>query len=111
MAPFVTVPLSVMRGVAEEVDHAFGITPGAQAGCWTPAIDVEQYQDHLMVTAELPGLKKEEVKIELMDGSLVIKGEHHREHKTYHKGLHREERRLGNSTDRFRCRWEPGQTR
>ena len=95
MAHFVTVPLGVMRDVAEGMDHAFGITSGAQAGCWTPAIDLEQYQGHLMVTVELPGLTKEEVKIELMDGSLVIKGEHHRELKTYHKGLNIEERRYG----------------
>jgi HSP20 family protein len=95
MAQLVTAPIGVMRDVAQGMDHAFGITPGAQAGCWTPAIDLEQYQGQLMVTVELPGLKKEEVNIEVMDGSLVIKGEHHREHRTYHKGLHMEERRYG----------------
>ena len=95
MAHLVTAPIGVMRDVAEGMDHAFGITPGAQAGSWTPAVDLEQYQGRLLVTVELPGLTKEEVKIELMDGSLVIKGEHHREHKTYHKGRHIEERRFG----------------
>jgi HSP20 family molecular chaperone IbpA len=34
-----------------------GITPGAQAGRWTPAIDFEQCDGHLVVIAELPGLK------------------------------------------------------
>jgi HSP20 family protein len=95
VASLVTAPLGVMREVAEGMDHAFGITAGAQAGCWTPAIDLEQYQGRLMVTVELPGLKKEDVKIELTDGSLVIKGEHHQEHKTYDKGMHIEERRYG----------------
>src|SRR6185369_9889524 len=95
MAPLVTIPLRVIRDVAEGMDHAFGITPGAQAGCWTPAVDLDQFQGRLMLTVELPGLTKEEVKIEMTDGSLVIKGEHHREHKTYHKGRHMEERRYG----------------
>jgi HSP20 family protein len=95
MMSFVTVPLAVMRGVAESVDHTFGITPGAQAGRWTPAIDFEQCDGHLAVSAELPGLKKDEVKVELTDGSLVITGEHNREYKADHKGLHRLERRFG----------------
>src|SRR6476659_1906092 len=48
IAPFVTVPLGVMRDVAEGVEHAFGIDPGSQAGSWTPAIDLDQFQDHLL---------------------------------------------------------------
>jgi len=95
MAPFVAVPLALMRGVAESVDHAFGVTPGALAGRWTPAIDFEQCDGHLVVTAELPGFKKEEVKVEVTGDSLVIKGEHNPEHKSDHPGLHRTERRYG----------------
>jgi HSP20 family protein len=79
----------------EGMDHILGITPGAKPGCWTPAIDFEQCQGRLVVTAELPGLKKEEVKVELTDGSLVIKGEHNREHKTDHEGSYKFERRYG----------------
>jgi HSP20 family protein len=95
IASFVTIPLDLMRGVMEGIDHTLGITPGAKPGCWTPAINFEQCQGHLVVTAELPGLKKDEVKVELTDGSLVIKGEHNREHKTHHEGLHKFERRYG----------------
>ncbi len=93
--PLVTVPFGFMRGVAEEVDHAFGITPGAQAGRWTPAVDVEHYGGKLVITAELPGFKKEEVKVELIGGALVIRGEHKRERRTEPEGYHRLERRIG----------------
>lgn len=48
-----------------------------------------------MVTAELPGLKKEEVKVELSDKVLIIEGERSREHKTDHEGYHRYERSYG----------------
>jgi len=47
------------------------------------------------VTAELPGLKKEEVKVELSDDSLIIEGERKREHKEDHEGFHRWERSYG----------------
>jgi HSP20 family protein len=97
MTPFVAIPMSLMRGFADGVDHAFGISPGAQAGCWSPAVDFEQCEGNLVVTAELPGLKRDEVTVELRDGLLVIAGEHKREHERDHdhKGLHRLERRYG----------------
>jgi HSP20 family protein len=93
--PFVAIPLGMIRGVAEGVDHVFGVTPGAQAGSWTPPIDCEEYGGNLIVTAELPGLKKEDLTVEIVDSSLVIKGEHDREHKAEQKGLYRQERRHG----------------
>jgi HSP20 family protein len=48
-----------------------------------------------VVTADLPGLKKEDVKVELTDGCPVITGEHNREPRADQKGLHRLERRYG----------------
>jgi HSP20 family protein len=42
---------------------------------WAPAVDLYEDKDNLVVTAELPGLKKEEIDISLHDGNLVIAGE------------------------------------
>ena len=95
IAPFLTIPLALMRGVAEEVDHAFGASPGAQAGSWTPPIDYEQSEGNLVVTAELPGLTKDEVEVELVDHCLVIKGEYNSGGKTERQGVRRLERRRG----------------
>lgn len=47
-------------------------------------MDVQQCNGDLVVTAELPGLKKEDVKVELTDDSLVIQGERKHEHKEDH---------------------------
>jgi HSP20 family molecular chaperone IbpA len=68
---------------------------GAPMEAWAPAIDIEHCNGHLVVTAELPGLKKEEVKVELSDKALIIEGERSREHKTDHEGFHRCERSYG----------------
>jgi len=49
----------------------------------------------LVISAELPGLKKEEVKVEVSDDALVIEGERKQEHKEDHEGYHRWERSYG----------------
>jgi HSP20 family molecular chaperone IbpA len=62
---------------------------------WTPAIDVRRCGGAVVVTAELPGLKKEEVKVAITDTGLTIEGERRREHKEDHEGFHRFERSYG----------------
>src|SRR5207249_8318891 len=42
---------------------------------WTPALDIFEDKDNLVVKAELPGMKKEEIDVSLHDGSLSISGE------------------------------------
>jgi HSP20 family protein len=42
-----------------------------------PRTDVAEKDHTLIITAELPGVKKEDVQVELQDGALVIRGETH----------------------------------
>lgn len=44
-------------------------------GQWTPAVDVYDSKDNLLVKAELPGLTKDEIEVSIHDGNLVLKGE------------------------------------
>jgi HSP20 family protein len=50
---------------------------------WFPAVDVFEDKDNLLVKAELPGLKKEDIEISLQDGFLTLSGE--RKHEEKHK--------------------------
>jgi len=93
-------PFALMREFTDEMDRAlqgFGpmIGRGAEVGAWTPALDIRQCNGDLVITAELPGLKKDEVKVELTDDALVIQGERKREHEEDHEGYHRWERSYG----------------
>jgi HSP20 family protein len=89
-------PFGLMRELSEEMDRAFrGVIPSTQLEPWTPTVDVQQCNGDLVVTAELPGLKKEDVRVELTDDSLVIQGEREHEHKEDHEGFHRWERSYG----------------
>jgi HSP20 family protein len=42
---------------------------------WYPAVDVLESKDSYLIRAELPGMKKEDIKIEIKEGTLVLSGE------------------------------------
>ena len=57
-------------------DDNFARAP-AQAGVsrWYPAVDVLESKDSYLIRAELPGMKREDIKVEVKDGTLVLSGE------------------------------------
>lgn len=92
-------PFSLMHRMSEEMDRAFGRLFGQAAGgglsAWYPAVDVKEKDGQLQVHAELPGLKPEDVKVEVNDNSLVVRGERKHEHEENEGGIYRSERRYG----------------
>ena len=62
---------------------------------WVPAMDLVGAGDHFVLKADLPGLKDEDVKIEVQDGTLTISGERKAEHEASESGWYRIERSFG----------------
>jgi HSP20 family protein len=62
---------------------------------WAPQIETFQRGDQFVVRADLPGMKKENVDIELTDDSLTIQGERRDEHEEDREGFYRSERSYG----------------
>ena len=62
---------------------------------WTPALDMHEDKDNLIVKAELPGMKKEDIDISLHDGCLSISGERKSEEKYENAEVYRAERFVG----------------
>ena len=60
-----------------------------------PALDVTEDESGLVLTAELPGLKKEDVNVTVENGVLTISGEKKFEQESKEKNWHRMERRYG----------------
>jgi HSP20 family protein len=60
-----------------------------------PTVDIEENVEEYVVKAELPGLKKEEVKITYNDGVLALQGERKQEKEEKGKKYHRIERTYG----------------
>jgi HSP20 family protein len=69
------------------------LSTGTNGGNWMPAVNVEETNDELLLTAELPGLTEEDISIELENNVLCISGEK------------REERTEGDEERRYHL-WE-----
>ena len=86
---FFANPFAAMRRMHEDMDRIFaqalggaggGMMSGGETGAgaagslgtWSPAVEVKQKGNNLMVCAELPGLKPDEVQVEVNEDALVI---------------------------------------
>jgi len=66
-----------------------------ERGAWSPRIESFQKADQFIVRAELPGLKKDDVDVELNEGSLTIRGERREEREEEREGFVHSEREYG----------------
>jgi HSP20 family protein len=71
------------------------------AAHWSPAVDVSEDEKEFLVKAELPDLKKEDVKVTVENGNLTISGERRSENEEKGKKFHRVERAYGTFLRRF----------
>ncbi len=104
-------PFSFMRRFSEEMDRIFedfgfggslARSTGGQIssrefgrGLWRPPIEVTTKGDQLVVKAELPGLSKDDIKVECSGDEITIQGEKRQEHKEEHEGMYHSERSYG----------------
>lgn len=65
-----------MRRMLEQTFGAFGwSSPLTERAGWSPPVDLEETDDAYVVEAELPGVKREDVNVELAGNELAITGE------------------------------------
>lgn len=68
---------------------------------WSPAVDVQETDSEYVIKADLPDVKKDDVKVALEDGMLTIEGERHQEKEEKGKKFHKVEREYGSFLRRF----------
>jgi len=66
-----------------------------ELGVRIPAVDVFEEKDDIVVKAELPGMEKENIEVNLTDHSLTIKGEKKKEEEVKEENYYRSERSYG----------------
>jgi HSP20 family protein len=88
-------PFTELGELRSRFDRLFDEWLESRERAWTPAIDVVREDGHLVVRADLPGIKPEEVKIEVEDDILTISGEHTESKEEKDKNYMRRERRYG----------------
>jgi len=74
-----TQPLNDVERLRRMLDQTFGSfgLPGlmTEAVGWSPPVDIEEQDDAYVIEAELPGVQKDDVNIELQSNELMITGE------------------------------------
>ncbi len=88
-------PFAELGELRSRFDRMFDEWLDGRERAWTPAIDVVRENGHLVVRADLPGIKPEEVKIEVEDDILTISGEHEERTEEKDDDYVRRERRYG----------------
>lgn len=84
-------PIADLSELRERLDQAFG-TDGES---WNPRIDVVKKEGEIVLKADLPGVKPDEIKVEVEDGVLTVSGEHEEESEKREERYLRRERRFG----------------
>lgn len=101
-------PFNMLQRFADEVDRVFddfgfGSTrsrlpwrsPLSSQAMWSPDVEVFHRNSELVIHADLPGLTKDEVKVDVTESAVTIQGERHRQHEEEHEGIFRSERSYG----------------
>jgi HSP20 family protein len=99
----VSDPFALLRQVTSELDRvfeqpfktAFRWPAAADLAAWAPQVDVFQRDGQLVTKVDLPGLKKEDIKVEIADGYLVVSGERKDEAEDKQENFYRCERSYG----------------
>ena len=68
---------------------------------WSPRVEITELEDRFEVSAELPGMSRDDIKIELKDKILSISGEKSTEHEKKDRKLHVSERVYGSFSRSF----------
>jgi HSP20 family protein len=88
-------PFGLMKEFASEMHRAWSVLPREIPEGWMPVMEVKHTDGIFSVTAELPGVKKEEIKVETAGNVLTIEGERKHEKKEERAGFFRSERSYG----------------
>ncbi len=69
---------------------------------WMPSVDISETDDAYLIKGEIPGVKKEDVKVTIQNGMLTIQGERKQEKEEKNKKFHRVECSYGSFARSFR---------
>ena len=92
-------PWALLNRLHREFDQTF--EAAARDATWAPAVDIFEQGDDLVIRAEVAGLEKDDVDINIENNTLVLRGERKREMGFEEKDAYRLERSFGVFTRSF----------
>jgi HSP20 family protein len=93
-------PFGLLRRFTNDLDRLFGVPAfGEQglssAGTWQPNVDVFRHEHELIVRADVPGMNKDDISVEITDDAVILQGEQRQEHEERRGDIYVQERRYG----------------
>jgi len=88
-------PFREMDELLSRIQRGNGRTPSSALEAWAPVVDIAENAKEYTVRAELPGVKKDDVKIQVQNGLLTLSGERKSEREDKDEKYHRIERSYG----------------
>jgi len=84
-----------MNRLFEETFTGRGEEKDLISGTWTPSVDIYETENALVLTAEVPGIKGDDIEIKIEDNTLILQGQRKFEKETKEENYHRIERSYG----------------
>jgi len=98
-------PFGDLWDLQDEINRAFrgyrGSSERGELSAWAPAVDICEDKEAVKITAELPGMRRDDVKVGVEDGVLTIKGERKFSEETKRDNFYRIERSYGTFSRSF----------
>ena len=94
-------PFRELARIEQELNKVFSeIVPTpkteiSEVTTWNPRVDIYEKDNKLVIEAEIPGAKKEDVEVKIKDNSVIIRGEVKKEEEQKEKTYYRSERFYG----------------
>lgn len=101
-------PFSELEDVSNRLNSIFGRLPVSTGQemlavtDWTPIVDISETDKAYLIKGEIPGVKKEDVKVTIEDGMITMRGERRQEKEDKGEKFHRIERCYGSFMRSFR---------
>lgn len=83
------------------IDEFFNDTPRYRNSQFIPSVDISETDKEFEISAQLPGMKKEDIQIDLENGRLTIRGERKFQQEEKGKNFHRVESNYGSFSRSF----------
>jgi HSP20 family protein len=83
------------RMVNEFLGDGNGEAVGTGLSSWTPAVDIHETDDGFVIKAELPGVSKDDVSVDVHQNTLTLRGQRKHEAEVKQDKYHRVERSYG----------------
>jgi HSP20 family protein len=101
-------PFRELEGIQARLNGVFGERPiaaldvdNASFTAWAPAVDIQETEKEYVIKADLPEVKKPDVKVEFEEGVLTLEGERRLEKEDKGNKFHKIEREYGKFVRRF----------